>query len=274
MTTNRYSPVLQSNSKLTVSRSRAAGERKQSKVKVVHERLDNQKDKLIENLQKIFDSRNNQKLFGECYILLRVTMFNDSLATSYTPNHLFSNRNSCNLVAPMKNGYLVETNIEKIPTLIAKLNQKSLSFVAQSDISRVESINVFSAQDVIRGQSVEDIWKCAHTGEKGRLFSVLLAPFKTFKARIDLANKFAELVVNQQDYYLPDDKKLVRDSEIAVKNWNMYKELEKYKEEYTVGEGTIEISSPKAISKLVRSGTIFKIEPVGTIFTSNQNVDG
>ena len=266
MTTNRYSPVLQLNSKLTGSRSRPARMRGQSKAKVVHERLDKQKDKLTENLQKIFDSRNNLKLFGECYILLRVTMFNDSLATSHTPNHLFSNRNGCNLVAPMKNGYLAETNIEEIPSLIAKLNQKSLSIVAQNDISRVESINVFSAQDVIRGQSVEDIWKSAHTGEMGRLFAVLLAPYKTFKARIDLANKFADLVANQQDYNLPDDKKLVHDPGIAVKYWNMYKELEKYKEEYTVGEGTIEICSPKAIAKLVRSGTIFKIEPVGSIF--------
>ena len=132
--------------------------REKSKNKIVHERLAQQQESLTNNLQAIVDTRNELTKFGENYVLLCVKMFDDSIAPVHTPDNLFSRGSGCELVAPLKNGYLVESNIETIPKLI-EIIKKPPSYVVQYDISRVKSIHVFNQHDILRGQTINHLWK-------------------------------------------------------------------------------------------------------------------
>ena len=244
-----------------------------SKNKIIHKRLLQQQEVLAECLQAIIDSRNKQTLFGEYYLLLCIRMFDDSIASTHTPNNLFSKKSDCALVAPLKNGYLVETNINSIPKLIEMINNPP-SYVVQYDISRVKSIHAFNNYDILRGQNINQLWKVAHPNKNGRLFSIWLCPYSNFAARIDLANRFIELVSNVQNFRLCEQTKLSQNTDLEnpIVNWNFNQELVAYTEYQSVGHREIEIFTKDAISDLVNSGTVFRIEPIGSIVASTNSV--
>ena len=243
--------------------------RGKSKNKIVHERLEQQQGILTNNLQVIVDTRNELTKFGGNYVLLCVKMFDDSIAPVHTPDNLFSRGSGCELVAPLKNGYLVEANIETLPKLIEIIN-KPPSYIAQYDISRVKSIHVFNHHHVLRGQTINHLWKIAHPGKFGRLFSIWLAPYRNVAARIDLTNKLKAIIANTQNFKTPEYPMHTQITNLSnsVVDWNFNKVLNAYVESRTVGQGTIEICSKNAISNLISSGTIFRIEPISPITAS------
>ena len=274
MSTQPNSPVLHLVSEPVSSpRSYRTRGRGKNKNKIVHARLNQQQKLLAESLQEIFDSRNKQTLFGENYTPLCVRMFEDSIAPVHTPENLFSKGTDCKLVAPLKNGYFVESNINSIPNLIEMINGPP-SYVVQYDISRVQSIHVFNKFDILRGQKLTHLWKESHSSNNGRLFSIWLSPYSEFVARIDLANKLVEIVSNSQHFKILEHSKLSQNTDLEkpVINWNFHKELVAFTEYRTVGQGTIEICSKDAVANLVDSGTIFRIEPIGSIRASTNSV--
>ena len=243
--------------------------RGKSKNKIVHERLAQQQGILTNNLQAIVDTRNELTKFGENYILLCVKMFDDSIAPVHTPDNLFSRGSGCELVAPLKNGYLVESNIETIPKLIEIIN-KPPSYVAQYDISRVKSIHVFNQHDILRGQTINHLWKVAPQSKFGRLFSIWLAPYRNVAARIDLANQLKTIIADTQNCKTPEYPMhtQITDLNNSVGDWKFNKTLDAYLEFRAIRLGTIEICSKNAVSDLISSGTIFRLEPMSPITAS------
>ena len=207
-----------------------------SKNKIVYGRLAQQQGILSNNLQAIFDNRNELTKFGENYVLLCVKMFDDSIAPVHTPDNLFSRGSGCELVAPLKNGYLVESNIETIPKLI-EIIKKPPSYVVQYDISRVKSIHVFNQHDILRGQTINHLWKIAHSVKYGRLFSIWLAPYRNVAARIDLTNKLKTIIANTQNFKTPEYPIHTQTTNLSnsVVDWNFNKTLDAYLEFRAVG---------------------------------------
>ena len=83
---------------------------------VVQERLADQQQVLARETRALYRKREALPSFGgRTHILVRM-FAEDSLAPSHTPNDLFSPVNGCQLVAPYRGGYVVEAEVDALPT--------------------------------------------------------------------------------------------------------------------------------------------------------------
>lgn len=148
------------------------------------DRLPIQQKKLIADLRKIQASGDAIATFAGTVRLI-ARMFDDSLATSFTPSSLLTPPAGCQLVVPVADGYVFETAITEIPRLIRSI-EAPISIGAKVDISRIAAIDPYGESDVLRGRAVKDVWDAAMPEQDGRLFIVWLAPFRDARARGDL----------------------------------------------------------------------------------------
>ena len=108
---------------------------------IAHGRLDEQKDKLGDQVQALHASRAEFVTFGG-KTLLTVRMFPDSLAPSHTPTDLFAPVHGCRFVAPLHKGYLIEADLGQFGSIAAEIRNPR-GYAVQADISRVSDIEIF-----------------------------------------------------------------------------------------------------------------------------------
>lgn len=126
-----------------------------------------------------------------------VSMFaEDSLAPTHTPKDLFALSKGCQLVAPFRNGYIVEADVSALHRLLAAI-EAPRSLAERADISRVETIAAFDQKARLRGRSVQALWDAGTEEEDGRLFMLWLAPFRNPNAQEDLLRQIGELAEHQ-----------------------------------------------------------------------------
>src|SRR5712671_1201337 len=98
------------------------------------DRLPQQQRVLSASANRIFEQRARLPSYGgRAHLLVRM-FTEDSLAPSHTPDDLFGPAHGCQLVAPFRNGYLVEAELKALPEL-ADAIKRPHSLAVQSDIS-------------------------------------------------------------------------------------------------------------------------------------------
>src|SRR5258707_3686740 len=119
---------------------------------VVVERLAEQQRVLSAAARNLYRDRERLPTYGGRTHLLVRMFAEDSLAPSHTPDDLFSYVTGCQLVAPYRQGYVVEAEIPGLPRLTAAI-ENPVSFPVQSAISRRSTVAALFTPDLLRPQS-------------------------------------------------------------------------------------------------------------------------
>lgn len=242
-----------------------------SRKDIVTQRLGEQRRVLSRELNTIYERRERIRSFGG-RVQLIARMFDDSLAATRTPTSLFSSGTGARLVAPVRNGYLIEAEIGALPGL-SRFVQTSTTVAGQVDISRVEHVHAFGPEDVLRGRTIDDLWEQASDYENGKGFLLSFTPFRDSGAR---ENLMEQLIQYSQDSVLLPTSAIVslpRSAEdedalalpvVAASQTSLAIGLRRYR---NTGRARIvaQVSSKEAFSEIIASGTVFRIDPVPQI---------
>ena len=252
----------------TEPRKEAPDVRSKDASKIVGVRLPNQMARLAASCRSIYAKRRNVPVYGG-RILIRASMFDDSYAPTYTPSDLFTERLGCRLVAPTKGGYLIEALADKLQELAAAI-ERPLGPKAQVDISRIEDIRPFDGEAVLRGRTVDDLWKSAPAGDHGKLFMLWLAPFVDAQARESLMTKLEELA--RSGVFIPtlpgvDLERLpgIVESRLHALQTPNQSSLARAVRRYRNSghaRASVWVQSKDALSQLVSSGASFRVDAV------------
>lgn len=91
-----------------------------SRKDIVTGRLAQQRRVLSHELNTIYEHRERLPVFGG-RVRLVARMFDDSTAATKTPSSLFSSGTGARLVAPMRQGCLIEAELGALPALAARM---------------------------------------------------------------------------------------------------------------------------------------------------------
>jgi hypothetical protein len=205
-------------------------------------------------------------------------MFDDSLATSFTPSSLLIAPVGCQLLVPVADGYVFEIALTEIPKLIQAIEAPT-SIGARVDISRIAAIDLYGDSDVLHGRSVEALWNAAMPEHDGRLFMAWLAPFRDARARAELMMRL-ELFSNEGKLLptYPDARLIDSDrggQRLLVSNepdqTSIAGVLRRYR---NTGHGaaSVRLTSKDQLSNIVASGLVHRIEPVRAIRVTSAGV--
>lgn len=242
-------------------------------------RLDHQRAKLSRELMTMVRDGVNQPRFNDRAIIY-ASMFEDSLAPTWTPNDLFQPAYGARLVAPYAQGYLVEMDVrglERFAALIANFG----TVRDQVDISRVESMRFFTASDALCDRTIETLWKEAPKRGSGRAFFVALMPFKDRNAVEHLLQAFAGL---RDGTILPPSRQLMLDLASsadaggetalarAVRAISGTDRLGRALRDYRLRQRahtTVIVESPEALHRLAASGAVMRLDPIVPIIVTD-----
>jgi hypothetical protein len=235
---------------------------------IKHRRLDLQRRALTSDLRMLRSEAAAGRLnvFGG-YIILVAEMFDDSLATSWTPRSLFQIRGEVLTRAAASNGYFVEIDEDDLPFIERRIATND-SINCRCDISRVRKIRPWSVEDIYRDRTHSSLWRSASEFERGRGFIVWLAPFRQAAARAELLQRLDEL--RTEDLFLPTAPRLLLQTrgrtEIVVPDLSERQgSLAIVKRDYRAyghGRALVEVLSSVALNQLISSGAVFRIDPV------------
>lgn len=243
------------------------------------DRLPEQRRVLATQFSSLAANSSKQPSFDN-RVILYAAMFNDSLAPTWTPTDLFQSTRDARLVAPYREGYLIEVAKNQLSNF-AHLVQLTHLAKDQVDISRVESVRFFGNSDAIGTLSLDKIWQTAPETVGGRAFVVWLMPLRGRDAAEHLIQTFATLrdgtitspppllasVTAELDSNVPS---AMRHSLRAAGTTN--DRLNLAVREYRLrrrARTTVIVPTPAALRKLVASGTVFRIEPVQPISSTS-----
>jgi hypothetical protein len=265
-------PLLNPVLTLRVEPKRAAapgGGKSQKDIK--RERLTEQRRALSQALNELYRNRERLRSFAG-KVQLVASMFEDSLAPTKTPNNLFAPGIGAQLVAPTRQGYLVEVNVEALPRL-ARFAASDTTVAGQVDISRVEKVHAFGADDVLRERLAADLWGEAPEFENGKGFLLSLTPFRDGAAREELLERLTGLA--QEKVLLPTWPIVSlpaaegADGALALpvtvdSQTSLAIGMRRYR---NAGRAriTAQIPSQRAFAAIVASGTVFRLEPIRKI---------
>jgi hypothetical protein len=235
---------------------------------IVAARLGPQRVALAGQLAELDARRDTLRTFGGKVHLL-TKMFADSYAPSYTPEALFAPWLGLQLVAPYRNGYLVEATADRLPELVSFIRTAD-SVSAQVDISRVENVQLYSADQVLRGRSVASVWEAAPELERGKGFVVSFAPYRDFAAREQLLQTIAQL--SEQAIMLPTYPSLrlvdgdgtgerVALPVISPEQTSLAIAMRRYRA-HGRARSTIQVANTDSLAQLLASGSVFRIDPI------------
>ena len=235
---------------------------------IKHRRLNPQRKALASDVRMLRSQAAAGRLnvFGG-YTLLVADMFDDSFATSWTPRSLFQIRGEILTRAAAGNGYLVEIDEDDLPAIERRIATND-SINCRCDISRVKKIRPWSVEDIYRGREHGSLWRSASELDSGRGFIIWLAPFRQSAARAELLQTLDEL--RAEDLFLSTAPRLLFQTngrtEIVVPDLSERQDsLAIVKRDYrTYGHGRalIEVPSSIALSQLISSGAVFRIDAV------------
>jgi len=239
------------------------------------DRLPDQRRALAAQFSSLATGSAQQPRFDD-RVILYASMFEDSLAPTWTPSDLFQATRDARLMAPYRDGYLVEIATSQL-SRFARLVQETGLAKDQVDISRVESVRFFSDADAIGTSSLDTIWRAAPETRGGRAFVVWLMPLRGRDAAEQLIQTFAALrdrtitappplltgVTTELDVNVPAGmRQSLRAAGTIGDRFNLaVREYRRNRRART----TVIVPTPAALQGLVASGTVFRIEPVQSI---------
>jgi len=154
-------------------------------------RLPEQRRKLSAALLAMARITAQQPRFGGQTIVY-ASMFEDSLAPTWTPTDLFRSDHGASLVAPYRQGYLVEIQsaaIERLASFVRDFGTPR----DQVDIAGIEDIRFFEPEDALGGQTLAALWEKAPERAGGRAFFISLMPLRDVNAAEHLLQVLASL---------------------------------------------------------------------------------
>lgn len=210
-------------------------------------------------------------------VVIYASMFGDSLAPTHTPTDLFHPTKGVRLIAPYKSGYLVEFPTSRLSWFSSHVKEAD-TVSDRVDISRVENIRFFSPEDVYGARGLQSIWNLAPEVDNGRAFLLWLMPLQDRAAAEDLLLVFAGLHPELLD--VPLSLKDATSGVDETKNSNLHKALlalgttsrvnaalRQYRQ-HKRASTIVSIPSLEALGRVVASGSVFKIEPVSSVYTT------
>ena len=246
---------------------------KHDESQVVSTRLSEQKEKLAAQFLEI-STQPKRSHAGK--FLVAVKMFDDSLAPSYEPESIFRATLGSELVAPIGGGYLAQVDAQALGRL-SKIVRDSSSVAVRVTVSRVEEIHLQTDEDVLRGRSVEDLWDQAIQDDKGRIFTLWLAPYRENLSRSDVVEQVEELVREKQIFPLADLVTITREPgsdadqlqlQSSISSGSISRAIREYRQNPFTRLQVI-AGNTKALSRLAASGAVFRIEPVRPLIAAD-----
>ena len=243
---------------------------------VKNDRLAKQRKSLASDLREMISMASDQPTFAGRTIVY-ASMFDDSLATSWRPDDLLSADRGARFVAPFKAGYLVEVERRALESLAAVVAQ-SERVLDLVDISRVRSLRYFDEEDASGEFSLDEIWKGAPRLEGGRGFLVWLMPLVTETAAEKLLKRLVELRDTAILPAPPIARQLLLELEGAPAavaravraldtSDTVGVALRQYRQTRRASAALV-VRSRQALTQLVASGAVFRIEPIRQIETT------
>jgi hypothetical protein len=107
-------------------------------------------------------------------MLTIVEMFDDSLAPTYTPSIMFSDKHRAQLIAPVPNGYLMQIRQDACQELASYIESTSRA-EARTLISRIKGLETMFTSPLAGGQDFDTLWNAAATREDGQIFTAWLS---------------------------------------------------------------------------------------------------
>ena len=237
------------------------------------ERVESQRQSLYSEIEVLSQGRGIEIVHGSDRVLLKATMFADSLAPTHTPYDLFPKTLDCRFVAPTFDGYIIDVDQRRLPT-IAHHIKDATRWNVLSDVSRVKSVSAYSQWEALRGRDEELLWARAVKGEHGRFFVVWLRAYADASAREDVMEQFADYANERVLLPVLDDQRSRQlaltptDTTNALAATTVGRALREYRRTEGVGRALIEIESREKLHTLVASGTIFRIDPARPVSVS------
>lgn len=215
---------------------------------------------------------------GKTHIVAK--MFMDALAPTKMPNDLFHPLQACQLVAPVKHGYLIEADVDQLERL-AHAIERPANIKIRADISNVKEIRQYTLEEKLRSREPEAIWNAAlEDGEGGKLFIVWLAPFRDRAAQTALLNKITTLADSgtiQATLALPPGAATAQDDGArarppAVPRQSSIARAMRAYRTHGVARAMVRVPSVEGLTQLVASGASYRIDPVRPIRTARPGV--
>ena len=144
---------------------------------IMTDRLPEQRRALSRQFRELAAQAAQQPRF-DGRVVLYASMFDDSLAPSYTPNDLFQATRSARLIAPYRSGYLVEIAADQL-SRYADIIENSVLTKDQVDISRIEAVHFFKSADVGGAARLDEFWEAAPETDTGKAFVVWPMPLRS-----------------------------------------------------------------------------------------------
>lgn len=204
--------------------------------------------------------------------IIRASMFDDSMAATWTPNDLFHPDRGAQLLAPFRDGYLIEVTVAYLDRL-ARLVQTATNTRDMVDISRVKQVRFHSADDALYGHTLNDIWMQAPETDRGRLFIVWFMPFTNAGAAehlLQTVGSFKDQFFAEPPPLMPaiaDDRSpipLERSLRTLAATDRLSRALRDYRQTRHA-RTTLAIPSLESLEAITASGAVYRIEPVAPV---------
>ena len=262
-------PILNPTLRLTLEPATVPGKGGgKSQASIKQGRLAEQRLVLSDHFSAVLeDPKRLAHMAGRTLVVAR--MFADSLAPSHTPDDLFPVED-CRFIAPLPSGYLIDVADSALKRL-ARSARSSENTKMMSDISRVRSVKPFSRKAMLRGQTLESLWEKGLKLDGGdRLFTAWLMPFGVEKAREGVLARWAELSESQMILPFHGQPAGARQS---LATSTVGSAMRSYRASRGVGRATVRVSSLDNLTRLIGSGTVFRMDPVRSVSLSTAPVE-
>ena len=240
------------------------------------DRLAQQRQVLASDISEMIGLCVDQPAFAGRTVVY-ASMFDDSLATSWRPDDLFCAERGARFITPFRKGYLVEVERRALPHLLGAV-QSANRVVDLVDISRVEGVRFFDEEDAAGEYSLDEAWQAAPRMEGGRAFLIWLMPFQDNAAGEELLDRVLQLrdrailaapsIVDQLALDFEGTPPAVaRAIRATDQSDTIGVAVRRYRQTRRVSTAIV-ARTREALTELVASGAVFRLEPVRPISTT------
>ena len=231
-------------------------------------RLERQRRVLAEAFRSLASIADDQPQFANRAILY-VSMFEDSLAPTWTPTDLFRPDRGTQLLAPFRDGYLVEANVGYLNRL-SRFVETASAARDLVDISRVRDVRFHQSVDALNRKSIREVWEDAPEAGDGRLFLVWLMPFADNNAAeylLEVIDDLREGVLIEGPALLPrpvdgaPQDQLNRALRSMATTSRLGRAMREYRQ-HRHARTSVLVPSLAQLDALVASGAVYRLEPV------------
>lgn len=202
------------------------------------------------------------------------SMFDNSLAPSWTPKDFFNPDRGAQLMTPFRSGYLVEVDAKHLVRL-AQAAESADRVFDKVDISRVKSVRFFDEEDAAGARDLDEAWTAAPKVGDGRAFLVWFMPLRDAAAGEHLLQKIAGMrhgviapapsLLAGLDLDLTSAPPALRRSVRLLADVDRLNMAMRTYRQTRQASTTIVVPSRSALTQFVASGTVFRLEPVQPI---------